>query len=188
MRFTTHALLPIFPEESWVLELIRKRVEYIWKGKFDLNPDTRGHLERKSCGFKNIPIRVNSCTVSYTCLKREFSFHFSRRWKKQSSTILFWKARKPNWTLLSRFVLHQLLKKGIINEVAQKSSSALFSQIVQIAFPRISAHTLINALPRLSAHPLGHSIKQPPLSNKAPCPPAPTTFTFSNSRDARRTW
>ena len=42
VRFTTHALSPIFPEESWVLELIRKRVGYVWTGKFDLNPDTCG--------------------------------------------------------------------------------------------------------------------------------------------------
>ena len=38
--FTTHALLPIFPEESWVLEWIRIRVGYVWTGKFDLKTDT----------------------------------------------------------------------------------------------------------------------------------------------------
>ena len=50
--FTTHALSPIFPEESWALEWIRIRVEgqirfengYVWTWKF-LNP------ERSSCGF-----------------------------------------------------------------------------------------------------------------------------------------
>jgi len=40
--FTTRALLPIFPEKSWVLELIPKRVRYVWTGKFDLNLDTCG--------------------------------------------------------------------------------------------------------------------------------------------------
>ena len=57
--FMTHALLPIFPEESWALEWIRILVEgqtrfengYVWTWKF-LNP------ERNSCGFKNIRIRV----------------------------------------------------------------------------------------------------------------------------------
>ena len=53
-RLTTHALLSIFPEVSWVLE---------WTGKFHLNTDTceRGNFynpKRKSCGFKNIQIRV----------------------------------------------------------------------------------------------------------------------------------
>ena len=44
--FTTHALLPIFPEESWVLEWIPIRVGYVWTGKFDLNTDTwrRGNV------------------------------------------------------------------------------------------------------------------------------------------------
>ena len=36
-RFTTQALLPIFPEESWVLKWIRIRFGYVWTGKFDLN-------------------------------------------------------------------------------------------------------------------------------------------------------
>ena len=40
--FTTHALLPIFPEESWALEWIQIRVEgQIWK-KIDLKMDTCG--------------------------------------------------------------------------------------------------------------------------------------------------
>ena len=41
-RFTTQALLPIFPAESWVLEQIRIRVGYLWTGKFDLNTVTCG--------------------------------------------------------------------------------------------------------------------------------------------------
>ena len=40
--FTTHAVLSIFPEESWVLEWIRIRVGYVWTGKFGLNADTCG--------------------------------------------------------------------------------------------------------------------------------------------------
>ena len=63
--FTTHALLPIFPEESWVLEWNRIRVEgqiwfengYVWTSKF-LNP------ERNSCGFKNIRIRVEGAWMN----------------------------------------------------------------------------------------------------------------------------
>ena len=35
-----HALLPIFPEESWELECMRIRVLYVWTGKFDLKMDT----------------------------------------------------------------------------------------------------------------------------------------------------
>ena len=63
--FTTHALLPIFPEESWALEWIPIRVEgqirfengYVWTWKF-LNP------ERNSCGFKNIRIRVDGAWMN----------------------------------------------------------------------------------------------------------------------------
>ena len=45
-------------------EWIRIRVGYVWTSKFDLNSDTcgRGYFfnpERKSCGFKNIRIRVH---------------------------------------------------------------------------------------------------------------------------------
>ena len=42
MATSTHVLLPIFPEESWVREWIRIRVGYVWTGKFDLNTDTWG--------------------------------------------------------------------------------------------------------------------------------------------------
>ena len=65
-------------EETWVLEWIRIRVGhvqdvllirseygYVWTWKF-LNP------ERKSCGFKNIRVRVNGALVF---LNRQF-FHF----------------------------------------------------------------------------------------------------------------
>ena len=63
--FTTHALLPIFPEESWALEWIRIRVkgqirfenEYVWTWKF-LNP------EWNSCGFKNVRIRVEGAWMN----------------------------------------------------------------------------------------------------------------------------
>ena len=60
----TIALLPIFLEEFWVLELIRILVEYVltckirfeygwvWTWKC-LNP------ERKSCEFKNIRVNVD---------------------------------------------------------------------------------------------------------------------------------
>ena len=58
-RFTTQALLLIFPEESWVLKWIQIRfgyvsiwIRYVWTWTF-LNP------ERKSCGFKNIWILVD---------------------------------------------------------------------------------------------------------------------------------
>ena len=47
-RFTTHSLLPIFTEESWVLDWIRIRVDMeIYES------------ETKSCGFKNIRMRVD---------------------------------------------------------------------------------------------------------------------------------
>ena len=39
----TIALLPIFLEEFWVLELIRILVEYVLSAKFDLNTDGCGH-------------------------------------------------------------------------------------------------------------------------------------------------
>ena len=54
--FTMHALLPIFPEEFWVLEWIWIHVRYVWTGKFNwkfLNP------QRKICGFKNVRIHVD---------------------------------------------------------------------------------------------------------------------------------
>ena len=41
-RFMTQALLPLFPEESWVLEQIRIRVGYLWTGKYHLNTVTCG--------------------------------------------------------------------------------------------------------------------------------------------------
>ena len=39
-RFTAHALLSVFPEESWVLERIWIRVAYMLTGRFNLNIDT----------------------------------------------------------------------------------------------------------------------------------------------------
>jgi len=50
--FTTHALLPIFPEASWVQEWIRIRVG----GKFDLITDT--------CGRGNFWIRTEKVADS----------------------------------------------------------------------------------------------------------------------------
>ena len=61
-RLKTHALLSILPEVSWVLEWIRIRMGYVWTSKFDLNTCGRGNFynpKRKSCGFKNIRIRVD---------------------------------------------------------------------------------------------------------------------------------
>ena len=55
-HFTTHALLPIFPKESWVVEWIRLRVGYVWTGKFDLNRDT--------CGRENFWIRRETFALS----------------------------------------------------------------------------------------------------------------------------
>ena len=67
-RFTTHALFPKFPKDSWVLEWIRIRVEgqiwfehgYAWTRKF-LNP------QRKMCRFKNIRILVDEASSSRIC-------------------------------------------------------------------------------------------------------------------------
>ena len=42
MATSTHAQFPIFPEESWVIEIILICVGYVWTGKFDLNADTCG--------------------------------------------------------------------------------------------------------------------------------------------------
>ena len=49
MATSTHAQFPILPEESWVTEIIRMYVRYVWTGKFDLNADTCG----KTKGRKN---------------------------------------------------------------------------------------------------------------------------------------
>ena len=43
-RFTTHALLPIFPAESWVLEWNRIPVGYVWTGKSDLIRFDHGYV------------------------------------------------------------------------------------------------------------------------------------------------
>ena len=51
MATSTHALLPIFPEESWVLEWIQISVGYVWTWNFF-------NRQRKSCGITNIRIRV----------------------------------------------------------------------------------------------------------------------------------
>ena len=42
MATSTHAQFPIFPVESWVIEIILIYVGYVWTGKFDLNADTCG--------------------------------------------------------------------------------------------------------------------------------------------------
>ena len=63
--FTTHALLPIFLEEPWVLEWIWIRADtqtrfenaYLWPWKF-LNQ------EKSSCGFKNTRIRVEGAWMN----------------------------------------------------------------------------------------------------------------------------
>ena len=63
--FTTHALLPIFLEEPWVLEWIWIRADtqirfengYLWAWKF-LNQ------ERNSCGFKNTRICVEGAWMN----------------------------------------------------------------------------------------------------------------------------
>ena len=46
-------------EESWVTEWIRIRAGYVWAWKF-FNP------ERKSCGFKNMRVRVDGASVSHS--------------------------------------------------------------------------------------------------------------------------
>ena len=55
--FTTHALLPIFPEASWVQELIQIRVGYVWGVNsiwLRIRVDVKNFFnpDRKSCGFK----------------------------------------------------------------------------------------------------------------------------------------
>ena len=58
-------------ELSWILEWIRSESEYVWTGEFDMNTLwshnvwTRifSYPERKSCGFKNIRIRVDGALV-----------------------------------------------------------------------------------------------------------------------------
>ena len=44
---STHAQFPIFPEESWVTEIIQICIRYVWTGKFDLNADICGKGEEK---------------------------------------------------------------------------------------------------------------------------------------------
>ena len=62
-RFTTHALLPIFPEESCVLNEL-DTCGYVWTDKFDLTTDTCRHESgKKSCGFKNTRIRVEGALI-----------------------------------------------------------------------------------------------------------------------------
>ena len=42
MATSTHAQFQIFPEESWVIEIIGICDGYVWTGKFDLYADTCG--------------------------------------------------------------------------------------------------------------------------------------------------
>ena len=42
MATSTHAQFQIFPEDSWVIEIIGICVGYVWTGKFDLNADRCG--------------------------------------------------------------------------------------------------------------------------------------------------
>ena len=100
-RFTTHALLPLFPEESCVREWIRIRVAcerqtfllarrskarirvdgqirfeygYVWTTKFS-NP------QRKICGLKNIRIRyirlqITNTKITYHCHNQQVASKF----------------------------------------------------------------------------------------------------------------
>ena len=56
MATSTHAQFPILPVESWVTEIIRIFVGYVWTGKFDLNADTCG----KTKGRKKWVIQLGS--------------------------------------------------------------------------------------------------------------------------------
>ena len=58
----TVALLPIFLEEFWVLELIRILVEYVLSAKFDLNTDGVD-MEMLESGKKKLRIQK----YPYTC-------------------------------------------------------------------------------------------------------------------------
>ena len=63
-----HALLPIFPEESWVLESIRIRAGYVLTGKFDLNTDTYG---KKKLRIQKCPDTCGRGLVRYGKSYRE---------------------------------------------------------------------------------------------------------------------
>ena len=64
-RFTTHALLPIFPD----CKVLGTRMNPgVWTGKFDLNTDTSGRenffiRKEKVADSKNIWIRVDGAYV-----------------------------------------------------------------------------------------------------------------------------
>ena len=62
MAISTHAQFPIFPGESWVIEIILICVGYLWTGKFDLNADACG----KTKGRKKMRNPIGSCYFSHS--------------------------------------------------------------------------------------------------------------------------
>ena len=76
MATSTHAQFPILPEESWVTEIIRIFVGYVWTGKFDLNADTCGKTKGRE--KMRTPIgkraRVVSLILCVNCVQYSFKF------------------------------------------------------------------------------------------------------------------
>ena len=162
---------------------IRFESGYVWTWKF-LN------WERKSCGLKSIPILLLECleeeTKEQILPEKGVFLSFFQEVKKAIFDDILLKGKEAKLNSFEQVCTLSPFKEGIITEVAQKSSSAHFSQIIHIPFFRISAHALISALPRLSAHPLGHSIiKQAPLSNKVPSPQLPSLSQIVEMQDER---
>ena len=73
MTTSTHAQFPILPEDSWVTEIIRIYVGYVWTGKFDLNADTCGKngKMRNLIGKRTL---VVSLILSVNCVQHSFKF------------------------------------------------------------------------------------------------------------------
>ena len=59
--FATHALLPVFPVESWVLEWSRIRVGDVWTGKSDWTTDTCGRGNFWIRKEKVVDTKISGC-------------------------------------------------------------------------------------------------------------------------------
>ena len=114
--FTTHALLPIFPEESWALEGIRTRANSIWKW-------IRVDVEIFESGKKQLRIQKYPDTCEWTLGWLAFQWAVAKRYSSiwPSST----KSLFVSGTSMQSLQMIRKLKRG------QKGWRQLFSETLQ---------------------------------------------------------
>ena len=132
MATSTHVLLPIFPEESWVREWFRIRVGYVWTGKFDLNTDTwgRGKFHSSCSGTCLLLKTAQDSRILQKILARlvlEFLFTLLYCIRESCAVLsgkrvpLQWKLLAASWISINgrpsfflQNVLNDLLRKDVL--------------------------------------------------------------------------